>query len=105
MALQKLRELRGFELTYCANENAFINNKEYFVLKKDGLLFHFRDQRNLGSGLWKDRQYIGADIFISYRSIGHLISEGKFIISDTKRSIKIKTWHLKGAKTTLQTKT
>ena len=40
LALQKLRELRGFELTYCANENAFINNKEYFVLKKDGLLFH-----------------------------------------------------------------
>ena len=88
LALQKLRELRGFELTYCANENAFINNKEYFVLKKDGLLFHFRDQRNLGSGLWKDRQYSGADIFISYRSIGHLISEGSLLYPLYKAQLK-----------------
>jgi hypothetical protein len=79
MVLQKLKQLKYFELGYCANESKFVDENEYFTITKDGFIFHFKDQRNMGSGLWKDLQFSGADIFISYVSIGHLIPKNSIL--------------------------
>jgi hypothetical protein len=77
--LDKLKDLSYFDAGFCADESRFVLDNEYFTIKPDGLLFHFKDHRNKGSGAWKDRQYKGADIFVSYTSIGHLINKNNIL--------------------------
>lgn len=86
--LQKLKELNHFDPGFCADESKFVMQKEYFTILPDGLLFHFKDNRNKGSGLWKDRQYKGADIFISYISIGHLIGKKSLLYPLLQKQIE-----------------
>ena len=77
--IEKLKDLSYFDAGFCADESRFVLDNEYFTIKPDGLLFHFKDHRNKGSGAWKDRQYKGADIFVSYTSIGHLINKNNLL--------------------------
>ena len=77
--LEKLKDLSYFDPGYCADESRFVLDNEYFTIKPDGLLFHFKDHRNKGSGAWKDRQYKGADLFVSFSSIGHLINKNNIL--------------------------